>query len=158
KSLVEMRAKAGRTETRVFPVPTRVEKAEKDRLDAARVAARERFNPFLWHIPESARDEYWETIEVTYQSYFAYEEVVASFTRTGIDIGSLLYAMQRLAAHLSGRSTLQWSLPPEDKCSSMIAAYGWARPATAPSFESPADERASETVTPQPPVRLKEAV
>src|SRR5262249_60455479 len=43
----------GTQSLRIWPLPTRVELHEKDRLEAARLSARENFAPFMWHIPAS---------------------------------------------------------------------------------------------------------
>lgn len=87
---------------RIWPVPTRVELHERDRLEAARLVARERFAPFLWHIPPVDRPKYWGDAEVLYFPYYAYEEVLATIADTPRSTNSLLSAMERLTGHLTG--------------------------------------------------------
>ncbi len=128
RSVVDARVKAGRTRTRVFPVPTRVEKAEKERLDAARAAARQRFDEFLPHVPEAQRGAYWDEIELAYQPYYAYEEVLATFGGSAPEFGTLLHSMQQLATRLTGAPTLSWTMPPADKRIEVLQEYGWGTP------------------------------
>lgn len=131
-SIVEARARAGRLETQVFPVPTRVEKAETLRLDAARAASRARFDGLLSHVPEDARQRYWDETEVAYQPFYAYEEVLASFGDPSPRIGSLLHTMQKLAARLVGEPEIAWQPPPAEKRSQVLSQYGWPSQATTP--------------------------
>ena len=128
RSLVDARAKAGRTGTRVFPVPTRVEKAEKERLDAARAAARQRFDEFLQHVPQPQRTAYWDEIEIAYQPYYAYEEVLATFGGSPPEFGTVLHSMQQIATRLTGAPTLSWTMPPADKRLGVLEEYGWGAP------------------------------
>lgn len=142
-SIVEARARSGRSGTQVFPVPTRVEKAETLRLDAARTASRARFAGLLTHVPEDGRQRYWDETEVAYQPFYAYEEVLAAFGDPSPRVGTLLHTMQRLAARLVGASEIAWQAPPADKRTQVLAQYGWASstttpgPATAPGDAEP---------------------
>lgn len=145
-SIVEARARAGRSETKVFPVPTRVEKAETLRLDAARAAARARFDGLLSHVAQDARQRYWDESEIAYQPFYAYEEVLASFGDTSPRVGSLLHTMQRLAARLVGEPELAWQAPPAEKRDQVLSQYGWPSQATTPK---PATQPTLEPAVPQ---------
>ena len=57
------------TETRIFPVPMRVEDGEQDKLDASRDYARDRLGVFLSHLADPER--YWGEVEVPYKSFYA---------------------------------------------------------------------------------------
>jgi MinD-like ATPase involved in chromosome partitioning or flagellar assembly len=148
-SIVEARARAGRLGTQVFPVPTRVEKAETLRLDAARAASRARFDGLLSHLPEDARQRYWDETEIAYQPFYAYEEVLASFGDASPRVGSLLHTMHRLAARLVGQSEIEWQAPPAEKRAQVLAQYGWPsapptpKPATQPTLESAPPRRSA---------------
>jgi cellulose biosynthesis protein BcsQ len=85
-----------------LPVATRIENAEKDRLDAARQIARTALKSFL---PNSGKDEagYWQRMEVTYRPWYAYEEVLASFgdrTDSNRAADSLLAQMENIAQRM----------------------------------------------------------
>jgi hypothetical protein len=99
----QRRLKTGEQGLRIWPVPCRVELAEKDRLEAARQVAKEKFAPFLWHIPTSDRQDYWGAAEVLYFPYYAYEEVLATIADIPKNTASLLNCMERLTARLTAR-------------------------------------------------------
>jgi MinD-like ATPase involved in chromosome partitioning or flagellar assembly len=87
-----------------YPVAMRIENAEKDRLEAARVHAR---SLMLDYLPIGTRDErdYWDRMEVTYRPWYAYEEVLAPFgdqTGAGATSDSLLTQMERLTSVITG--------------------------------------------------------
>lgn len=85
---------------RIWPVPMRVELHEKDRLETARLVAREKFAPFLWHIPHGERSRFWGESEVLYFPYYAYEEVLSTIADVPRTTVSLLNSMERLASRL----------------------------------------------------------
>lgn len=86
---------------RIWPVPMRVELSEKDRLEAARDRAHSAFQKFLGHMVRTERSSYWGSMEVLYQPYFAYEEVLAVFAERRHQTVSILAPLERLAKHLS---------------------------------------------------------
>lgn len=86
----------------VWPVPTRIELAEKERLDAARDTARRAFDWFLGGLGRRGRDNYWSTMEVLYQPYYAYEEILAVYADRRSSRGSMLDSMEMLASRLRG--------------------------------------------------------
>lgn len=91
----------GERTLKIFPVPTRVELTERDKLKAALEVARERFDPLLEHLGRR-RDSYWESVEVLYQPFYAYEEILAVFGDSSGKANSMLSAMETLAGHVSG--------------------------------------------------------
>lgn len=98
----QRRLPTGEQSIRVWPVPMRIELAEKERLEAGRLFAREKFAPFLWHIPPAMRPEYWGSVEVLYFPYYAYEEILATVADTPKSSASLLNSLERLTGHLTG--------------------------------------------------------
>jgi len=94
----------GKPTLKIFPVPTRVELTEQGKLKSAREVARERFNPFLRHLRDK-RDAYWEGVEVLYQPFYAYEEILAVFGDSPGEASSMLSAMETLTGYLSGSKT-----------------------------------------------------
>lgn len=99
----QRRLKTGEQGLRIWPVPCRVELAEKDRLETARQVAKEKFAPFLWHIPTNDRQDYWGAAEVLYFPYYAYEEILATIADSPKQTASLLNSMERLTARLTAR-------------------------------------------------------
>jgi len=94
-----------RKEIKVFPVVTRIELAEKDRLEASRRRARQVFARFLPGATEDQQRKYWTDAEILYHPYYAYEEVLACFgDATGADYSqsSLLASMERLGKRVTG--------------------------------------------------------
>ena len=87
---------------KAWPIPTRVDNAEKERLDAARKFAREAHGPLLWHLSRSERSDYWGMAEVPYLPFYAYEEILATLTDLPGQANSLLASMERLTSRISG--------------------------------------------------------
>jgi cellulose biosynthesis protein BcsQ len=106
----QRRKPSGEPGLRVWPVPMRVELAEKDRLETARQVAQQTFDGYLLHLKREDRRAYWEGIEVPYDPYFAYEEVLASFAERRRSKLSVLDSFLTLTRHVtSGKVT---SMPP----------------------------------------------
>jgi len=99
----------------------RVEFAEKDRLELARTEARREFDPFLWHMPD--RDSYWSSIEVIYQPYYAYEEVLAVFADRPDQSTSLLSSMVQLMAHLTDEKVVAAATPSDPERTEVLGRY-----------------------------------
>jgi hypothetical protein len=97
----QRRMPTGQPGLRIWPVPTRVELHEKDRLDAARALARQQFAPLLWHMPARGRADYWGGVEVLYFPYYAYEEILATIADRPRQTASLLNAMERLTTSIT---------------------------------------------------------
>ena len=117
---------------RVWPVPMRIELAEKERLEAGRLFAREKFAPFLWHIPPAIRPEYWGSVEVLYFPYYAYEEILATVADTPRSSASLLNSLERLTGHLTGGAITAMPMLNVTARSELLARYQRASSRTAP--------------------------
>jgi cellulose biosynthesis protein BcsQ len=144
-------ARNGREALDVFPVPCRVEHAEKLRLDAARADARERFERMLTHLPEERRANYWGDVQVFYHPFYAYEEVLATFGDKRAETGSLLHSMERLTDYITDEAVKWARLPSEKERADVLARY--MRPVAyelispPPLVEHPANKEAA----PEPP-------
>ena len=102
-SALQQRTRKDGTRTlKVWPLPMRIELAEKDRLERARALARTRFSSSFLHLEPDAADVYWGAAEVPYQPYYSYEEVLAVFRDRPRETHSLLSSMELLASNLSG--------------------------------------------------------
>jgi hypothetical protein len=98
----------------IWPLPTRVEAAERDRLERARTFARLQFTAYLKHLTREERDAYWRRVEVPYQPYYAYEEVLATFRdKPQQPTGSLLYPLEELTRYLTRGDVRQMAPMPE---------------------------------------------
>jgi len=104
ESVDRLRRKSnGEPGVRIWPVPTRVELAEKDRLDAAHEVSRRTFERYILHLPREERSRYWEQLQVLYQPYYAYEEVLATFADRGRTPNSMLSRMEAIASLIARR-------------------------------------------------------
>ena len=108
---------------RIFPIPTRVEKAEKDKLDLAREAAKEKFAPFLGQLSETQQAEYWGNVEVFYEPFYAYEEVLATFGDKPLQTNSLLASMERITGWLTDQQVTQLVSVSEPERQRVLAKY-----------------------------------
>lgn len=95
------RTATSRETFQVFPVPTRIERAEKRKLDRAREAARLEFDGFPAHLDIGERDRYWGRIELAYEPFYAYEEILAIFGDRPGQVNSLLASFERLTGYIS---------------------------------------------------------
>jgi hypothetical protein len=86
----------------IFPVPTRVDRSEKLKLQISRQVAREAFAGFPLRLQSSAEERYWGDVEVPYESFYAYEEVLAAFGDEPGELTSILASSERLASFLTG--------------------------------------------------------
>jgi tetratricopeptide (TPR) repeat protein/CO dehydrogenase nickel-insertion accessory protein CooC1 len=99
---------------RILPVPMRVDQAEKERVEAGRAFAGRLFAGLPTGMTEVERQQYWGAVEVPYQPFYAFEEILAVFgDRPGMP-GSLLSSFERLAAQLTGGSVTSLPVLEED--------------------------------------------
>jgi tetratricopeptide (TPR) repeat protein/cellulose biosynthesis protein BcsQ len=101
-SIYEQRLRKGR-DIAIFPVPMRVEPFEKVKLDTRREYAKKMFDVFPAHLAPQSRAQFQEDTQVKYLSYYAYEEILATFgNRPGeSESTSLLAPAERLTAYLT---------------------------------------------------------
>ena len=91
----------GNPTLKIWPVPMRVEYAEKDRMELASTLARARFSGLMPHLDPDREDVYWGEIPVAYEPYYAYEEVLAPFRDRPRQRASLLAHMETIAGYLN---------------------------------------------------------
>jgi tetratricopeptide (TPR) repeat protein/cellulose biosynthesis protein BcsQ len=108
---------------RVFPVPMRVENAEKEKLEQRREFAKTSFALFLNNLPVPDKDQYWGEVEVMYIPYYAYEELVAAFGDKVGQASSVLASAERLAGYLTNGEVRQSSPPAESLRQEILAKY-----------------------------------
>ncbi|MEU4155502.1 FxSxx-COOH system tetratricopeptide repeat protein [Actinoplanes sp. NPDC026670] len=95
---------------RVLPVQMRIDPAEKVKADTGRAVARQRFTALPSGITEAERDRYWARMQVPYQAFYAYEELLATFADQPGASGTLLSAYEALAYEITDGEVQ--SLPP----------------------------------------------
>jgi hypothetical protein len=113
----------GRPGLRVFPIRTRVERVEAERLQAAKDTAMKAFEPLLCHLTPEQRTAYWGRVEVLYQPFYAHEEVLAVFGDPTAETGSLLAAMEAIAGLLTGEDAVTRPPMKEDQRLEVVAKY-----------------------------------
>src|ERR1043165_6825405 len=105
----------------IFPVPMRVENAEKDKRDDRLVYAKDKFG--LYPCSEASRDEYWKQIQVIYIPYYAYEEILAAFGEQSSTKTSLLDSAEKLTKYLTNGEVSNLNPPTEAQRQEVLAQY-----------------------------------
>ncbi|MFF6780931.1 FxSxx-COOH system tetratricopeptide repeat protein [Streptomyces sp. NPDC012510] len=124
----DIRERFGHKGIRILPLAMRIDLGEKDKLDAGRALARERFTGLPAGLEGERLTDYWSSMEVLYQPYYAYEEILAAFGDPPKTANSMLSACERVTSVVTeGRVT---RLPPigEEKRARYKAAYTRRRP------------------------------
>ena len=85
----------------IFPVPTRVELGEKEKLDKARDYAKLQFENIIQRLPQRWSADYWNQVETLYFPFYAYQEILAPFGDRPGTSNSLLASAERLTAYIS---------------------------------------------------------
>jgi hypothetical protein len=105
----------GEVGLRIWPVPTRVETGEKEKLEAALGHAHSSFDRFLSHMSVSAKKTYWDRVKTLYQPWYAYEEVLAVYgDQSGVK-ESVLTAAEALTGYLSDGAITGAVSPSDDE-------------------------------------------
>ncbi|GIF13867.1 FxSxx-COOH system tetratricopeptide repeat protein [Actinoplanes teichomyceticus] len=86
---------------RILPVPMRVDNGEQSKADAGRTLARRRFTRLPAGMTEEERRNYWYEVEVPYRTYYAYEEMLATFGDEPGNPASLLSSYERLTGYIT---------------------------------------------------------
>src|SRR5262249_41414107 len=115
-----IRAQRPEEDFKIFPVPTRVERTEADKVAAARAFGRHAFAPYLRHV-QSGPDaidpkqqaSYWEDVETPYRPFYAFEEIPAAFKDEPGSVESVLWPNERIAYWITDK--VVGSLQPESK-------------------------------------------
>ena len=89
---------------RIWSMATRVELAEKEKLEARRLYARECFSPFLetlTGLQGQMSEDYWGEMELLYDPFYAYDEILATIADLPGRTNSVLAAFERLCTHMT---------------------------------------------------------
>lgn len=106
----------------IYPVATRIENAEKEKLDLRKNYAKERFSQFPAHMTKDERAQFFEDMKIPYVPYYAYEEVLATFCDTPGDTETILGKLERLTTHLTG-GAVEWAAPDDAERKRVRALY-----------------------------------
>lgn len=98
------------TPFRVFPVPSRVDPFEIQKLQVRQSYARQLFSPLINHIPDQQHNAYWAGVEIPYNAYLSYEEVLSPLIFDPSDAKMPLAASIRLANEVSDGNVTSYSL------------------------------------------------
>ena len=100
----------------IFPVLSRTDRTEKDKLDLARQMVKSQFSQLLQHLSPTEQEAYWGNIEMPYIPWYAYEEVLATFRDNPYERASLLSAIEQLVAYLTSQEITELVAPsPEER-------------------------------------------
>jgi CobQ/CobB/MinD/ParA nucleotide binding domain len=126
---------ASRNETlRIFPVPTRIEEAEAEKLELAIKYARRLFARFLMHVQPTqgepdldAQAIYWKEVETRYVPFYAYEEVPAAFRDESGSRRGLLAPNERIAYWISDQkvSAMRSQIASESERERVVKAFAF---------------------------------
>jgi formylglycine-generating enzyme required for sulfatase activity len=122
-ALQQRRTRDGVSTVKVWPVPMRVELSEKDRLEIASTLARTTFSGLMHHLNPEQIDDYWSEINVTYEPYYAYEEVLSVFRDRPRQSNSILSKMQAIAQRLNGEQPLSFKTMDETLKTQGLASF-----------------------------------
>lgn len=113
---------------RILPVPTRIDEGEKEKADAGRALARNRFISLPRGMTDAERTLYWGSVEVPYRPFYAYEETLATFgDRPGLP-NSLLSTFERLAGYITDGEVTAADPIPEAERQRVLGAFTRRRP------------------------------
>jgi len=135
-----VRAQRGETFP-IFPVPTRIENAETDKLAAAIAYGRRAFAPFLNHVQPTPSEidivqqaPYWNQVETPYRTFYAFEEVPAAFKDEPGSRNSVLAANEGIAYWITDRIVTSLQPESEDLRQKVVDAYAFTQDET-PRFD-----------------------
>jgi cellulose biosynthesis protein BcsQ len=96
---------------RIFPVPTRIEEGEREKLKTAAEYAQKRFARFLSHAQPDRKGEdadrqarYWQDVETPYVPFYAFEEMPAALRDESGSQRGLLAPSERLVSRIVERT------------------------------------------------------
>jgi CRISPR type III-B/RAMP module RAMP protein Cmr1 len=122
-SAVAQRKKGSEATLTVWPVPMRVEMVESDKLEAARDYVHSKFDSFIDHFDPSEQEKYWGSVEVLYEPFYAYEEVLCTLKDRSSNSKSMLASMEAITEYLSKKEIRQLQRISEAKRTGFLDLY-----------------------------------
>ncbi len=120
---IDRNRRATGKEIRVFPVPTRVERSEKEKVDLARIEAWRKFEPYLFHLSEKKQADYWGAVELPYEPWYAFEEVLATFGDRSGTQASILSSLENLTSYITDGEVQRLTPVTETERKSVLATF-----------------------------------
>jgi MinD-like ATPase involved in chromosome partitioning or flagellar assembly len=118
---------------KIYPVPTRIENAEAEKLEAAIGYARRLFSPLLMHVQSNRREpnlqeqaEYWKGVETPYIPYYAYEEVPAAFREEPGSRRGILAPNERITYWITDRVVSELQRQDGKDSQRVVQAYAFS--------------------------------
>ena len=101
-SVSRHRRRSHGSDLRIFPVMTRVDGSESDRLEFSKDRARALFDPILGeHLKKEKLDTYWGEVQTQHIAFYSFEEVLSTFKDNPDDRLALLKSMEKLTGYLT---------------------------------------------------------
>lgn len=121
----------------IFPVLSRTDRSEKDKLDITRDYVKFKFAPFLQHLSETERKEYWGNVEIPYIQWYSYEEVLVTFRDNPYQRDSLLAAIEQLVTYLTDKEIHELVAPSDLEREKILSKFirQFSRNAPVKSYE-----------------------
>lgn len=85
----------------ILPVFTRIENAEKDKLEQRKEYAIDKFFPFMNHLSSSESNKYFGKMNFPYVPYYAYEEILSIFGDKHGNSNTILESAEILTSHIT---------------------------------------------------------
>jgi hypothetical protein len=85
----------------IFPVPMRIENAEKEKLEIGMALARMKFEGLPAVQAAETVAQYWGAVEIPYRPFYAFEETLATFSDAPGSATSLLAAYERMTEKIT---------------------------------------------------------
>lgn len=118
---------------RIFPVPTRVERTETNKVEAARAFGRRVFARFLRHVQSKSdkidpvqQEEYWKDVETPYRPFYAFEEVPAAFNDEPGNVETVLWPNERIARWITDQAVSSLKPESEELRKQVVGAYAYS--------------------------------
>ncbi|GKS59432.1 hypothetical protein YTPLAS18_29590 [Nitrospira sp.] len=109
---------------RVFPVPSRADPFEVLKLERRQAFARKLFAPLLEDLQKSEHNAYWAGVEVPYNAFLNYEEVLSPLIFNPDDPKLPMVSVLRLASYVTDGDISRYDLPlAPDKKQQLVHAY-----------------------------------
>lgn len=116
----------------VYPVPTRIENAETDKLDNAIHFARRMFAPLLMHVQSNRsvpdlnqQAAYWKDVETPYVPFYAYEEVPAAFKDEPGSRRGVLAPNERIASWITDQAVVGMRPQTDEARKAVVESYSF---------------------------------
>lgn len=107
----------------IYPVPMRIEVAEKRKLRLRKEYAKSAFDIFTTHLEGEQQEQYLEQVQYPYIPYYAYEEILATFGDKPGELNTVLAATQHLTSYLTMGEVKEWAAPTLAQCDRVLAYY-----------------------------------